>query len=150
MKGYLLLFCGVLCAGYSQAQTEQQVIQQWQNAHPATQFVSEERYATLSKSERDLLGDDIIVYKDQITLSLLEAYDQQSKSTETIEEASISLEHKQLIKNWLATNPDVKIVPRSVFDTADESRRLVYSENPRCLVLEGENLTVKDIERFEH
>lgn len=149
MKGYLLLFCGILYTGYSQAQTEQQAIQQWQNAHPATQFVSEERYATLSKSERDLLGDDVIIYKEKITLSLLEAYDLQSKSTSTNEEATLSYEQKQVIKNWLATNPDVKIVPRSVFDAADESRKLVYTQTPRCLILESETLTVKDIERFE-
>lgn len=151
MKGYLLLLLlGSLYTGISQAQSEQEAIRQWQSLHPNTQIVSEDRFNSMSQGERLLLGNDIIVYKDKITLSQLQAYDVNSeKSLESSQANKLSLEEKGVIKVWLVENSDVKIVPRSVYDSADDARKQLYSENPRCLILEGESLTVKDIERFE-
>lgn len=149
MKGYLLLLCGSLFTGISQAQSEQQAIQQWQSLHPNTQIVSEDRFNAMSDDERSLLGKDVIVYKDKITLSVLEAYDLKEKSIESNQTHKISPEDSYFIKRWLATNSDVKIIPKSVYEAMNEERKLVYSENPRCMILKGETLTIKDIEDFE-
>lgn len=151
MKGYLLLLCGSLFTGISQAQSEQQAIQQWQSLHPNTQIVSENRFNAMSEEERLLLGSDVIVYKDKITLSQLQAHDNlNEKSVKSAEASKLSPEDKSFIKLWTAENGDVKIVPKSVYNSADDARKLIYSENPRCLILEGETISVKDIERFEH
>lgn len=150
MKGYLLLLCGSLFTGISQAQSEQQAIQQWQSLHPNTQIVSEERFNAMSDDERLLLGSDVVVYKDKISLSQLQEHDNlHEKSVETAQASKLSPEDSYFIKQWLATNSDVKIIPQSVYEAMDDERKLVYSENPRCMILKGETLTVKDIEDFE-
>lgn len=148
MRGYLLLLCGSLLAGISHAQSERQAIQQWQSRHPNTQLISEQRYASLSDEERSLLGKDILLYKDKITLTKLEEYDLAEKANQS-SQLEIKQEDKVILKNWLAENSDVKLIPRSYYNSLEDSRKVFYDQNSRCLILEGESLTLKDIEQFE-
>ncbi len=145
---YLLLF-GALNASAVFAQTEQQSIQQWQSAHPTTLFISAERYNSLSTQEQQLLGSDVIIYQDKISMALIEQHEAHTKSTNDQSYKPGKTEDQAIIKNWSANNPGVKIVPRSMFDTIEPERQQFYLEDPNCLILEGEWLTVKDIELFE-
>jgi hypothetical protein len=149
MKSIYLLLFSALNASAVCAQNDQQAIQQWQSAHPTTLFISAERYNALSSEEQHLLGSDIIVYQDKISLALIEQHEALAKAENDHSQKPTKTEDLAIIKNWKATNPDVKIVPRSVFMAADQDRQQVYTENTNCLILLGEWLTVKDIELFE-
>ncbi|ASS48156.1 MAG: hypothetical protein A3D31_00280 [Candidatus Fluviicola riflensis] len=145
---YLLLF-GALNASVACAQEDQQAIQQWQSAHPTTLFISAERYSSLSSQEQQLLGSDLIIYQDKISLAMIEQHEALTKSENDQSTKPSKIEDQVIIKNWSANNPDVKIVPRSIYDAAEPNRQQIYDENPNCLVLAGEWLTVKDVELFE-
>jgi PHD/YefM family antitoxin component YafN of YafNO toxin-antitoxin module len=149
MKSIYLLLFGALNATVVCAQNDQQAIQQWQSAHPTTLFISAERYNALSLQEQELLGADLIIYQDKISLAVIEQHEALIKSENDHSQKPTKTEDLSIIKNWTANNPDVKIVPRSVYDAAEDDRKQVYSENTNCLILEGEWLTVKDIELFE-
>jgi hypothetical protein len=146
---YLLLF-GVLNASAVCAQTDQQAIQQWQSAHPTTLFISAERYHSLSTQEQQLLGSDLIIYQDKISLAVIEQYEAATKSTNDQSNKPSKTEDLEIIKNWSANNPDVKIVKRSYFDSIPANQQQAYLDDANCMILEGEWLTVKDIESFEH
>ena len=145
---YLLLF-GALNASAVCAQNDQQAIQQWQSAHPTTLFISAERYNSLSSHEQQLLGSDLIIYLDKISLEVIEQHEALTKSENDQSHKPAKTEDLAIIKNWSAANPGVKIVPRSMFDTIEAERQQFYLEDSNCLILEGEWLTVKDIELFE-
>ncbi|MES2557450.1 MAG: hypothetical protein V4604_14945 [Bacteroidota bacterium] len=145
---YLLLFCALNASAVC-AQNDQQAIQQWQSAHPTTLFISAERYHALSSQEQQLLGSDLIIYQDKISLAVIEQYETATKSTNDQFSKPSKTEDLAIIKNWSANNPGVKIVPRSVYDVAEPNRQQIYDENPNCLVLTGEWLTVKDVVLFE-
>ena len=149
MKSIYLLLFGALNATVACAQNDQQAIQQWQSAHPTTLFISAERFNALSSQEQELLGSDLIIYQDKISLALIEQHEALVKSDNDQSQKPTKTEDLTIIKNWTANNPDVKIVPRSVFNAAEQDRQQVYSENTNCLILEGEWLTVKDIALFE-
>ena len=108
-----------------------------------------ERYNSLSSQEQQLLGQDLIIYQDKISLAVIEQHEALTKSENDQSHKPAKTEDLAIIKNWSATNSGVKIVPRSMFDTIEPERQQFYLEDPNCLVLEGEWLTVKDIELFE-
>jgi len=145
---YLLLLFGAFSSA-AIAQDEQQAIQQWQSSHPTTLFISSDRFTNLSEKEQLLLGSDILIYQDKITLTVIEQHTSQLKSSIGNSSKPGKAEDLAIIKNWLAFNGDVKLVPRSLFDTADDIHQQIYLENSRCMVLLGEQLTVKDIQLFE-
>ena len=146
---YLLLF-GVLNASAVCAQTDQQAIQQWQSAHPTTLFISAERYHSLSTQEQQMLGSDLIIYQDKISLAVIEQYEAATKSTNDQSNKPSKTEDLEIIKNWSANNPGVKIVKRSYFDSIPANQQQAYLDDANCMILDGEWLTVKDIESFEH
>lgn len=146
---YLLLFVALNASSVS-AQTDQQAIQQWQSAHPTTLFISAERYNSLSTQEQQLLGSDLIIYQDKISLAVIEQYEATTKSTNDQSNKPSKTEDLEIIKNWSANNPDVKIVKRSYFDSIPANQQQAYLDDANCMILEGEWLTAKDIESFEH
>ena len=127
---------------------EDAAIQKWQSAHPTTLLISAARYASLSDEEKALIGTDYILFEDKVTVELLEKFDQQKgiETTTTFKE-----EQQQEVKNWLSTHPEVKIIRRSTFDAFAPERQQYCAERPlEILVLEGESITIKDIENYGH
>ena len=114
---YLLLFGAINSAAI--AQDEQQAIQQWQSSHPTTLFISSDWYSSLSEKEQQLLGSNVLIYQDKITLTVIEQHDAQLKSTAGNSIKPAKEEDLVIIISWLAYNSDVKLLPRSLFDATD-------------------------------
>jgi hypothetical protein len=149
MKTTLLLLTGFLSGGLN-AQNDQVAIGQWQSLHPTTLLISSERFNLLSEAERALLGNDYVVFEERISLEQLRQYDA-VKNSVAGEAPATKEEDAAAIKQWKGTHQDIKLVPRSYFESLDAEKQLLYTEDPYCLVLLGETLTVKDIELFaEH
>lgn len=145
MKVFLLLI-GVSITPALLAQNDRQAIQQWQSSHPATILISAERYNGLSQQEQQLLGSDVIVFQEKITLAQLEQYDV-AKNGALASKPAAKDEEPELVKQWLGMHPDVKIIPRSLYDSLPDEQRLAYDQ-PYCMILQGETITAKDIELF--
>jgi len=147
MKKFSLLLTALVPCMFSHAQ-EDQAIQQWQSAHPATQLISVTRYAALSEDEKLAFGTDYILFSDKITLQQLLSSEQSEKSTGSRNAPELSETHAEYIKEWLSSHQEVKIVTRSYFESLPEESRQVYADH-HSLILSGEYLTVKDIQAYE-
>lgn len=151
MKKYILLAC-VLCiqTSYNEVfgQHDSRIVT-WVSTHPSVPIFSEANYNQLSSDFKAKLKDQVIIYKDKLTFDDLMAYDRLEKSVEVSQETTIKEEDAQLIKNWRAFHPDVKIIKQSEFQTMTEERRAMY-QSYEALILIGEYLTVEDIANYPH
>lgn len=147
MKSLHLLLLGTFAVSASWGQNNEQAIQQWQSQHPTVLLISSDHFEMLSEKEKSLLGE-YIVFGSQVTLEQLESYSAEQEKN-TSDKPLLKEADANYIKQWHGQNQDVKIIPQSVFTSAEESRKQLYLDNPRCLILSGETLTVKDIELFE-
>ncbi len=145
MKFILLLFStGVLSIGCYSQQSE---IADWQKKHPHVLFVEQGDYTPEFKAQLDAFNREVIVYDNEITMDVIEAYASQTYekttlySTERINEA-------YEIKVWLSQHPDLKIVPRSLFSEQSEKDRDFLIDSG-VMVLNGEKITLQDIENYE-
>ncbi len=127
---------------------EDAAIQQWQSSHPTTLLISAARYASFSDEEKVLIGTDYILYENNVTLELLEQ-SEQAKSIGTAPEKPAKDEDLQVIKDWIGTHQGVKIIRQSAYVVLSSERQQYCLERPlEILVLEGESITRKDIERY--
>lgn len=146
MKLHLLLPSLAFSASGLFAQEDQQAIQQWQSLHPSTLLIPAERYQRLSPEEQQLLGKDIIIFQNTITLEQLMAYDAE-KSGEAISGKPKKTDDLDAIKIWLGQHPGVRVIPQSKYATLSDDR-LPEAHTASCIVLEGEALTLKDIDNY--
>lgn len=146
---YLLLLAGFIPCGLK-AQDERTAIQQWQSLHPTTLLISSERFNSMSEDERALLGNNYIVFQEKITIAQLQQYDaEKEKTTGVAQKQPLAKdEDLQFIKNWRATHREVRIVPHSKYITLNEVR-LQQVQSSEFIILEGETITVKDIEHYK-
>ena len=127
---------------------EDAAIRQWQSSHPTTLLISAARYASFSEEEKALIGTDYILFEDKVTLELLEQ-SEQAKSGGMSAKKPVKEEDQQLIKDWLGAHQGVKIIPQSTFAAFVPERQQYCLERPlEILILEGESITLKDIEGY--
>jgi hypothetical protein len=146
----ILLLLGVCCVSLrTHAQEDNSAIQQWQSTHSSTIIISSERYGMLSATEQELLGEDLLVYENQLTLAQLENY---SPATSTYAEILPDSENEQalFVKRWLVNHPDVTVVPKQEFTAMDDVKKLECTDNPLFLLLKGDKITAADIYYYEN
>jgi|SRR6218665_1623678 len=102
----------------------------------------------MDQSIREKLAGQIIIYNGEITIEQLETYTQ-TKSSSTNKESDLKNNNAQELKDWLMTHSDVKIVPRSEYDNADEATKELYVQYG-SLILIGEAITTQDIRNYNH
>jgi len=145
MKNLYLLLPAIVFSQYSYSQNED-AIRQWQLAHPSTQLISSSRFSSLTDADKALLGTDYIVYREKVTIELLEASEAGVKSLNTSEEI-IREDESDFIKIWLAEHSDIKILSRSQYTSFSPEEQQLYIEN-HALILQGEKLTLQDIQNY--
>ncbi|HLP56239.1 MAG TPA: hypothetical protein VK151_14475 [Fluviicola sp.] len=147
MRKITVLLTTLLCS-MSVFSQEDAAIRQWQSAHPTTLLISKARYASFSEEEKALIGTDYILFDDKVTLELLEQ-SEQSKSVGMSAKKPVKEEDQQLIKDWMGTHREVKIIRQSAFAAFSPERQQYCLERPlEILILEGESITLKDIEGY--
>jgi len=134
------------------AQNDSQAISQWQSGHPSTLLISADRYNTLSDNEQLLLGEDFIVYHDEITLAQLEQSARAKSNYTNSRQTEIDLhdDNASAVKQWLGEHPDVMIVRKSEYTAMDEAKQLECRTNSMILLLKGEQITAQDIYYYEN
>lgn len=142
MKSYSLLFT-LLPTAVTWSQDEQ-AIQQWQSQHPTTLLISSERFAQLSADERALLGEDLIVFNDRITLAQLTQYSTEKSGASGEAPETDKDENAQFIKDWLGAHQEVLIVKQSEFQamTPEQQQNMIDFQ---ALILAGETVTRNDL-----
>jgi hypothetical protein len=143
MKHYLLLSCALGATSFCIAQNTQE-ISKWAALHPDIYLVSSENYNSVSQEMKDKIGDNILVYEGKLTLEDIERFDQ-SKSMN--KETPIREDEAQEIKDWLGQHPDLKIIPRSFFDSLNATEQQVYVQHG-TMILIGETVTLEDIRNY--
>ena len=142
MKKLLLqTICICAFAGTSSAQSTFDV-QQWQSQHPDMLLMKKEQFEALAKSLQDKITAKVVFYED-ISSVLTESKSSSANSIIQKEEDLL------IIKNWMALNPDVKIIPRSMYDALPIERQEMY-QSMASMILEGETITVRDIQNYQY
>lgn len=127
----------------SQENTDE--IKAWQEQNPNVRFVSYERHQLMTPQERKKLEEqEVIFFHEQIKLEDIWQYES------NLDKSEPELHYtEQEVKDWSASHSHVKIVKRSTYDNSPESTRQEYRECDYCLILNGEYLTLSDIQKFE-
>jgi hypothetical protein len=144
MKKALLLLTASIAVYSSHAQNSNEIAV-WMSQHPTTYVISEANYDKMSQARKDQLQDRIIVYKNEITIEQLVAYAPMKSANAQSDPARDS--DLAEIKEWLALNPDIKIIQRSQFDSMSQNEQTMYQEI-HALILIGEEITVQDIRNY--
>ncbi len=144
MKKALLLLTASIAVCTSHAQNSSEIAA-WMSQHPTTYVISEANYDKMSQARKDQLQDRIIVYKNEITIEQLVAH-APLKSTSAQSNTARDSDLAE-IKEWLALNPDVKILQRSQYNSMTEADQTMYQEI-HALILIGEEITVQDIRNY--
>lgn len=151
MKKYMLLACVLsLQLIYNKVIGQQDPrIVTWVSAHPSVYIFSEKNYEQLSSDFKSRLKGQVVLFKETLSFDDLMAYDELEKTDEVSQQIIFKDEDAQIIKNWLAYHPDIKIVSQSEFQamTAEQQNMYITLE---ALVLIGEHLTVQDIMNYSH
>lgn len=136
----LLLSFSFAVAGWSQ-----NTVSDWQNEHPDILLMKQSTFNTLSPSIRTQLEGHVLVYKDIPAIEDLEAFSGEEKKAP--DHTTPTDGDAQYIKNWLGMHQEVRIVPRSVYDSASPETLQAY-ETVHALILAGEKITIADIQNY--
>ena len=152
MKKHILLL-GVLCFQYATTTAfgqQNSSIAQWISAHPSVHIFSEKNYERLDEEFKTKLKGKVVVYQDQLTLDLLNAYDPLEK-TDEVSTGTYTKEDPDasVIKEWLGLHPGIKILKQSEFQALTEERQELY-QSIEALILIGETITIQDIQNYPH
>ncbi len=151
MKKVLLLasiFCLQITYNKVIGQQDPRIVT-WVSAHPSVYIFSEKNYGQLSPDFKSRLKDQVVVYKEKLTFDDLMAYEQSEKTAEVSQQTISKDEDIQIIKNWLAYHPDVKLIRQSEFQAMTEDRKNLYL-SLGAMILIGEYITVDDITNYQH
>lgn len=121
----------------------------WVSLHPSVYIFSEKNYGQLSSDFKSRLKDQVVVYKEKLTFDDLMAYEQSGKTVEVSQQTISKNEDIEIIKNWLAFHPDVKLIRQSEFQAMTEERKNLYL-SLEAMILIGEYITVEDIANYQH
>lgn len=121
----------------------------WVSAHPSVYIFSEKNYEQLSSDFKSMLKGHVVLFKETLSFDDLMAYDELEKTDEASQQTVTKYEDAQIIKNWLAYRPDVKIVKQSEFQAMTAEQQNMYLSF-EALILIGEHLTVQDIINYSH
>jgi hypothetical protein len=136
----LLLLIVAFGMGNAFAQTPSE-IQQWQSSHPDMLLMSETNYNHLSKEMQTKLKDKVVIYTENANLQLVTA---DKANSQDVLEVQLMEADADLIKTWIATNQNVKVVPKSIYESASTEIQQLYDDN-HSLILKGETLTKEDV-----
>ncbi len=152
MKKYQILAFALFVAFYSFSQKSE--IENWQKKNSQVEFISQERFNSLSSEEMEILKkQEYIIFYEQITVSDINNYAIQkgisginSKPNQTVVKSN---KDAAFIKEWIDQNRDVKIMKRSDFDNLQSSEQEFILNNSKHLVLATDEITKEDITNFK-
>lgn len=119
-------------------------IQQWQSSHPELLLMSQSSYDQLSKDLQVKLKDKIVIFDENQPIESLNVTKATPYTQQEIQEHRVDTD---FIKQWLGAHPEVKVVPRSIYESATPEVQQIYRDN-HCLILSGETIQKQDILNF--
>lgn len=125
----------------------QQSVQEWQESHPNVLFIESSDYNALSENDQSFLKD-FIVYNTEISIEDIQLYESENLKS-TVELTPEKISEGNEIKNWLGVHNGVKVIPNSYYAPLSDKDKTRF-QNSNFLVLEGEVITLRDIENYEN
>lgn len=134
----------VLCALQANAQDP---VESWQSEHPEILFFEASKFHSLSEEQQAQLASRVILYTEQITLSVIEQFE--ANSTALVKaDIPIDDQHGDEIKRWLAEHPHTKIITQEYYNSVNSTRQHIYVQNG-TLILAGNTITLNDLTNYE-
>lgn len=144
MKAFLLAgVCYFSCCS-SFGQTSSETIENWQRKHPQITFIAQENFDGLSKEQKQLLGENYIIYNGDLSSAQIDVQVKSMKSNLGNIPFSYDDPNAQEIKNWLGENSHVRVIKGEIYD----EKNLVLNDR-NTLIYYGEFLTLEDIRNYE-
>lgn len=130
--------------------SQDSAIENWQNKHPHVVAIESNTFHALSDEQKALLGENYIVFDHKLKLSDIEEFESNLalKTNGYTNHYEAKSEEANAIKAWLGKNQDVKIIPRSYFQSLNSDQQSDYIEAD-ALICIGETITLEDIEIYE-
>lgn len=139
---FISLGNGLICL--SQDMTKQD---QWMERNPNVLIIKSTTYDSFDDTQKALLKDYILI-DSKLTLDHIEEYELKSKNIQTIGDYDLmNIKDGDYIKQWLALNPDVKILKQNYFQSLTTNEQDEY-EQYGALILDGEEITKNDIVNY--
>ncbi|MCE3296564.1 MAG: hypothetical protein K0R65_2278 [Crocinitomicaceae bacterium] len=151
-KQYLLSYCffAFSFGVFSQKEQSDQLAS-WIDEHPDVIFIEETNLKNFSDEELAKFSGKYIVFNNEIGLHDIYKYDPSFQEKADYKNDSETPEIKQAntIKDWMGKHQHVKVVTRSEFNAQPIEVQREYAEK-KCLILNGEKITVEDINNYQY
>lgn len=141
-----LSYAVIFMAYSGTAQVSEQLFQ-FQQTHPEVSFYEENDYNNLSTIEKEIIGENVIVFSQDINQSDLSLYNYSTAKQNQSNQQETN-PNSDVIKVWLSNHTDVKIVPQSMYLEGNQAMRDEYLQND-CLILLGDTVTLEDIKNYQ-
>lgn len=152
MKKYQILVLTFFTAFYSFSQKNE--VENWQKNNPQVEFISQERFNSLSSEELKILKkQEYIIFYEQITESDINKYAASKGingvNTKQYQSAGKPKGDAEFIKEWIEQNRDVKILKRSVFNSLQANEQELILNDNKHLILATDEITKEDLIKFK-
>lgn len=137
----IFIITGLILSSWQTSAQDANQLSQLQSANPNKIVMSLENYNALDSAQQAKIQGVLILLED------VDATAMNSFVHDVSEDSAEHFETENFIKRWLAANNTVKIVKQSQYQGANEMQKAMYDQ-PEVLVLEGEEITRRDIENY--
>lgn len=125
---------------------ESSQIKAWQQQHPDVVFVSNDTYYQMSPQEREILENkEVIFFTGEVSMDDIYSFEGSPYEKENVYIG----DEVEYVKQWVSKNPDIKIIKNSTFQSVTPALQTEYTECTYCIILNGEEISISDIESFE-
>ena len=124
-------------------------VQKWQEENPHVLFIEATDFSNIGEEKKALLGNDIIIYSQNISIQDINSYTASKAEAKTASKSLVDSNSPSAneIKNWLAKNSNLKIIHNSYYSSLTHGEQQVYLES-NALIYYGEHLTIDDIKQY--
>jgi hypothetical protein len=124
----------------------QQSVEDWQRNHPHVLLIEKSDFNLLSENDLSYLKS-YIVYDTEIGIDDLQSYEAEISKSRTLISPKDATDG-DAIKMWLGEHQGLKIITNSYYTALSEKEKTIF-QNSGVILLEGEIITLKDIENYE-
>lgn len=140
-----LLFMFLLLSGT----TFSQDITTWIEHHPHVLLINAKDASEEFLEKLDQKAADYILYSDAFTYRDIERYERDQSAQPESPLINAKSDEAEFVKVWLTENQHVKIIPNDLYASMPSTDQQGYSAK-ETLILDGNYITLSDIERFEN
>lgn len=119
---------------------------EWQRLNPRVICMKLSEFNQLSPDQQSVISNHVLLFEGELDISDIERYE--SEHTNSSSKVQYMEGVSGELKTWVFHHPEVKIIPRSIYDTLSDEDQQKHDMSG-TMILKGEVLTLKDIQYYE-